>query len=81
MSTRRLPDGLKREVNRLAHALAQATYTQHRRRLASEAVALLQAGRTHDEVLTQLGGQGGSEPITNEVRAGVRERVQGVGGP
>lgn len=54
---RKLPDDIKREVNRLAHAFAQWSFMEQRRRLESEALALLRAGRTRDEVLAQLAAQ------------------------
>ena len=52
---KRLPDEIKKEINRLAHALAQWSYTEHRRRLEAEALALLRAGRSLGEVLQDLG--------------------------
>ena len=54
---RRLPDEIKRGINRLAHALAQAGYTEHRRQLEAEALALMRAGRNPGEVLAQLSGR------------------------
>ena len=54
---RRLPDDIKREVNRMAHALAQWDFTEHRRRLEAEALALLKAGRSRDDVLAQICAQ------------------------
>ena len=51
---RKLPDDIKREINRLAHALAQWNFTEHRRRLGAEALALLKAGRTEADVLALL---------------------------
>lgn len=53
----RLPDEIKREVNRLAHALAQWSYTEHRRRLEHVALALLRAGRSAGDVLVLLEAQ------------------------
>ena len=54
---RHLPDNIKREINRLAHALAQWNFTEHRRRLETEALALLKAGRTQGDVLAMLDTQ------------------------
>ena len=54
---RHLPDDIKREINRLAHALAQWNFTEHRRRLEAEALALLKAGRTQGDVLAMLDTQ------------------------
>ena len=52
---KRLPDDIKQEINRLAHALAQWSFTEHRRRLEAEALALLRAGCSLGEVLQDLG--------------------------
>ena len=52
---KRLPDDIKQEINRLAHALALSSFTEHRRRLEAEALALLRAGRSLDEVRQELG--------------------------
>ena len=57
---KRLPDDIKHEINRLAHALAQWSFTEHRRRLEAEALALLRAGRSLNEVLQELGTKVGS---------------------
>ena len=59
---RRLPDELKREVNRMAHALAQWSYGEHRRRLEAEALALLKAGQTPASVLELMQAQAGRGP-------------------
>jgi len=48
---RRLPDEIKRGIIRLAHALAQAGYTEHRRQLEAEALALMRAGRNRAKCL------------------------------
>lgn len=51
---RRLPDDIKREVNRLAHALAQWSFIEQRRRLEADARAMLTAGRPAAEVVEVL---------------------------
>jgi hypothetical protein len=54
MNRRKLPEELRRHINRLAHALAQWSYTEHRNRLELEAATMLKAGRSHAEVLDVL---------------------------
>ena len=63
MASRRrlLPDPVQRECNRLAQALAQWNFAQHRRMLELDAVALLKAGRTQDEVIELLTAQAAKE--------------------
>ena len=56
-----LPDLVQREVNRLAQALAQWSFAQHRRMLELDAVALLKAGRSQDEVIQLLAAQAARE--------------------
>ncbi len=51
---RKLPDALKREINRTAHTLAQQSFAAHRHRLEERALQLLRAGRAPDEVLAEL---------------------------
>ena len=58
---RLLPDLVQREVNRLAQALAQWSFAQHRRMLEHDAVALLKAGRSQDEVIQLLAAQAARE--------------------
>lgn len=54
MNRRKLPEELRRHINRLAHALAQWSYTEHRNRLELEAATMLKAGRSAAEVLDVL---------------------------
>ena len=63
MASRRrlLPDLVQREVNRLAQALAQWSFAQHRRMLELDAAALLKAGRTQDEVFELLAAAAAKE--------------------
>ena len=63
MASRRrlLPDFVQREVNRLAQALAQWSFAQHRRMLEHDAAALLKAGRTQDEVFELLAAAAAKE--------------------
>lgn len=51
---RHLPADLRREVNRLAHAIALRSYMEHRQRLEAEAAIMLRAGQAHDAVLLAL---------------------------
>lgn len=51
---RRIPDDIQRELNRLAHSLAQATYTAHRRLLETEALLMLKAGHSSADVIARL---------------------------
>ena len=49
-----LPDLVQRECNRLAQALAQWSFAEHRRMLELDAVGLLKAGRSQGEVIALL---------------------------
>jgi hypothetical protein len=67
---RRLPDDIKREVNRLAHALAQWSYGEHRRRLEVEALALLRAGHDQRDVLDRLTSRAARDALSEQYAHG-----------
>lgn len=48
------PNEIKREINRMAHALAMWSYVEHRRQLEAETLARLNAGEPASEVLAGL---------------------------
>jgi hypothetical protein len=72
---RRLPDDVKREVNRLAHALAQWSYAEHRRRLEAQALALLRGGIQPGEVIGKLAAKAEADRENGTVRAGAPSRA------
>jgi len=50
----KLPDDIRSEINRLAHALSQWSFVEHRRTLLAEAAALMKAGGSREDVLRRL---------------------------
>lgn len=50
----KVPEDMRSEINRLAHALSQWSFVEIRRKLLAEAAALLKSGASREQVLRRL---------------------------
>lgn len=54
MRSARLPESVKRQINQVAHAMAQQSFAKFRRDITAEAIDMLAAGQPVDAVLLAL---------------------------